>query len=1237
MKTKSFFYTYIIFFISFFSILPELKGEIIPIINSEIEGILEANYSFQSKGGAYFSYTLSNEDNLLFTINNSAKKAILNINCLYSESTDEEAIKTEFNQNDNNICKSYYNSDRNADLKMYNVIIPFLKDYKSGSNIYLKVYSSDKTSITIFIRKEGSFLTELKSGKYSNSFAHYVFEFNVNDYIENEYLLSSSEANSIFIFGEKDEIIENIDITSALAISEQSLSAHFWDYDEIYIFIGKKEFKEEEENYDTNIYCFKNTEDKTKFYYYKPELYYDFVSFYYQCTDANTKHYLLVNYGNLNDDDKYYFTFHNLIGSKSSLTAAAPLGNIDINNLEYFPVKRFNYLNITDSHLQVLSFQCSENENKININIKYNKMQNSEKEGYSREEVSYDYLHDFNTTNSFTMKYELVPSYEFTLEIFTPENESDINFNVIFEGQQFTIDNKNIFFFNITDETQQNLIIKQEEKITAIISISPSYNKTIDEYYYLKYYENFDKNKGLSHYYYEIIHEFNANYYVDFEVQNLQTKKISLCYYLTNTALIQDSSQNCFLLPAGQAFNITLNKVFKFEEDEINFNKEEPKYHLVVYSKRPIRDYKVLNVYFRTDLPKSKSIDNYYKGQNFIFLNATLEKNKNSYFNIFIESKKEEKYFDLYILSQTPEYKNELKFDIKCIMKYEIAVNFVDKYFTEENNICTLINKLDYNSNVYHILFNGTKTDYNDIFLIKIVSKEKMEVKFVFDENAIIEKFSIINPGIKSFQDQSAYKILELDESSFSSIEKKNILFYDKDINGIELYARNKNDFIQIFKGSFYILDSNELINKYKDYEKILFVYGKNDCGEYCEGVSSYQIKFLEYFSYVSIPEFKDYYRFPIVINKCIVAEPYYIIFDYGKEYKKENISLAKYKFYGILNTNRYIDELAEYDFEKNNLEFHNYNTIKENSLHISVIKFTCTNKLFTYFDYFTKINYSNIDIELKPGSIKHYIIQIDTNFTFTYYSIDHLRIELLSNNNNKWAITTFENKNINKTSLDLKRNFKEINKFYIAAPFQMEVPILIITYANIENLPKAEIKDLYTYEDEFIYAIPKKAINITFKITKHKSSSRLLLEEGNENENEIKICYNAANMVLLEKNEANCFYLKDEYEYVHNVPQDGTHVYLVFYPIEENKKINITKIDPFIEGGEDNDSSDNGDKKEEKKKNKGVPWFVILIIIILVLIILVIVVLLIFKYTKKTVTSEDIEKNIKQQGQIMN
>ena len=88
---------------------------------------------------------------------------------------------------------------------------------------------------------------------------------------------------------------------------------------------------------------------------------------------------------------------------------------------------------------------------------------------------------------------------------------------------------------------------------------------------------------------------------------------------------------------------------------------------------------------------------------------------------------------------------------------------------------------------------------------------------------------------------------------------------------------------------------------------------------------------------------------------------------------------------------------------------------------------------------------------------------------------------------------------------------------------------------------------------------------------------------------------------------------------------------------IEENEQFDIIQIEPSFEGDKDSDKNNGDDKEKGKKKKKGVNGFVIFLIVLLVLIIIAVIVLLVIKYTKKTVTSEDIEKNIKTPTPIVN
>ena len=66
---------------------------------------------------------------------------------------------------------------------------------------------------------------------------------------------------------------------------------------------------------------------------------------------------------------------------------------------------------------------------------------------------------------------------------------------------------------------------------------------------------------------YEIEHEFNTNYNIDFEVKNSYSLK-KICYLVSNIPLLYYNPQNCFLLNTLEIKNISLHNIFKYSENE---------------------------------------------------------------------------------------------------------------------------------------------------------------------------------------------------------------------------------------------------------------------------------------------------------------------------------------------------------------------------------------------------------------------------------------------------------------------------------------------------------------------------------------------------------------------------------------------------------------------------------------------------------------------------------------------
>ena len=1221
MKSKSICYIFLILFIGKLSSILSTTIDDVDPIDSQLEGgITFTEYKFEQKGDAYFSYefpttTIKVDTKMAFTIHNNIN-SVLAVSCIFSSS--EKNISGQFSS-ETNICTTYSNSNS----PIHNIIFS-LSEFKSDSKLYLKITAQKTCTISIFFREADSYKTELSAMTLSNAFAYVSFEFNKEEFYkkDEEYLLSSSEANSILIYGEKNGKINIIDETPVLAISKQSLASIFWSYENIYFFIGKNQYNSLKESNDIEIKFDKNEDNNQKFYYYKSNTNFGFNSFYYYCTDDKTSHLLFVNNGVKDNKNTYYFKFHNLVGSQMTLFAEYPLGGTDSYN--FSEVKRFNYFNTTDSHVHIFKMQCSGSGNKINANIKYNKKEKNTSNNAVYPQQMKDYTVLFGT-NNFTLGYGGLESNEFATEIFTPGFEEKKTFKAIFENKIYEINNEDIFIFKITNKDIKTMTINTTESIETIITCSPTakMEQVEDEYSIIHH----DTDGNIYYSFYQIAHRYNANYNVSVELENKLNEKIPICFYLTTTANLANNGQNCFLINENAKEYIILNNIFKYdEENQEDFNLKEPQYYLVIYGDKETEElpsyYSITGITFETDLKKSTPINNIYLPQNFLYLNATLLKNKDSYFNINFNSKKLENHIDLYILSNTSQYE-ELKFDIKCIMRHEYAIDFIKDDFTEENNICFLMNNKDYKSNVFHIIFNNIKSMEIEYLIIKITPKETMDVRFVVKENELIDNSFKLDETVSLINEQSIYKISEIEKSYLESFSSKQIIFYNYDIDGIELYARKNNNFEQIVKGSFIILNIKETLEKYKDYDKFLIALGKKDCEFYCNTESKYQIKYIDNFRYIQLEDFNGEYHLPISKNNCKKDVTHYIILDYGQKYAKP-LYVSKYTFLGNIYNNEYFDYFMVGNFENFKTAFSNFHELNLDKLHLHIIKFNCENNLFTYFDYFTKLDYPDAIINLEQGKMKYVVIPAGKNITFNYESINRIRIELISRKETD-PIMYFENKNYAMETGHRRtfiRYYNDINLLYLAAPAKEDIPLRITTLINVENLPNAGIDNLYTFEDKLIYDVPKNVTSIIFTIKKISQNLRILLTEDEE----MEICYNEAGIVLLEKNGINCFNLKDSYELEYKPAEPEQKTYLVFYPTIDNKNFNVSHIEVNLENGGDNDGEKNNNKDNNKKK--GLKWYVILIIIILVLIIIIVVTLIIFRMKKTTVTSADIEKD---------
>ena len=1234
---------YIFIFLALISVSSSVRNlatiKIVEISQALSDGIIYGKYEVEPYADSYFSYDLSKsstEKNLVITIRKEDYNDI-NIDCIVSKAATEDDAINEF-KNQKSICSVYKYKNENIIKQRYLIInvVARISNYEAGSKLYLKTNGNTKLA-QFFIRKTGSYKTEIDSVDVSSAYAYQAYEFDYKSYYSKlngaQHLLTSSGKDQILIYGERNNEISQIDDTSVFVFSEQSFASHFYHYDKVVFFFGIKEYDEKATSNNVKITLTKVTDKSNKLYYYTSESIFQlFLSFFYECGDEKTNHYLITNYRNL-DDKEYYYKFHGSTGPKSSV-AEFPPGQTDVSSLSYSEEKRFNTLSKTEYHIHVHKLTCSKNE-KIVTNIKYYNKQTDSETGNVNTLYTSDFTHKFGETK-LTLKYHTVKGNEIALEIYTPSTEATKTFKVTFEDKAYTVNNQNPTVFKITDISKYNsMTIESSDSIEAIVSSSPSIEKNDNpntpKYLVLN-------NFGLDEIFftfYEVEHEFDTNYYVDLEISNPTKQTLPVCFYLSTSSSIREDPQNCFLLEASKVKNITFNPLMK-EAKTDNFNLTEPKYHVVIYNSLPTTDYVIQKVYFRTDLPKSTPIDKEFKNHLFRYLEVNLEKDKPSYFNIDILSiltKGEESHFDVYLLNDTSK-NTEVKFELRCISEYEVAIKFLEPYFNDANNLCKLVNKDEVNSNVYHYIFGTNTVDLNDKLVIKITPKEDMTVRFAIRVDGykiVVNGLDFKEKVLNTINEPSLFRIYQINKTSIEALDSKySYLVFDQDINGLKLYARTSNDFIPLDKGSVVNFNAKDLSSKYKDYDKFLLVIGKNDCnGAYCESGSFFQVNKIENLFYYSTSEFKENFRVPLNIKRCRESVYYYLVYNYGKPYLKERMFLGKYVMTGTVSkdyafvTDKYFDE----NFDKNvRAKLVDLQELIDNEQHFNFAKFRCAGGLNAYFDYFAYTDYSKKEIQLTPGSIRYFVIKNNTNLTFNYKNINDTKIEVNGTIN---PIIYFESqkKELNANKLvQLKRNKTDTNLFYVGAPEEGEIPIRVITFLDVSSLPKSGIDDnLYKLDNKYIYEIPDKCVNVTFYIKRLKSTLRLLAEDKG-----MEMCYNGGNQPILDETSGNCFNVQDDYQFKYDVPNDNSKQYLVMYPTDSNEKYTIEKVEPFI--NEDGRESENTEEeKTGDEDNEGTSGWVIALIIIIILIVLILIGVFIFIFMrKKRVTSDDIEKDNK-------
>jgi len=146
--------------------------------------------------------------------------------------------------------------------------------------------------------------------------------------------------------------------------------------------------------------------------------------------------------------------------------------------------------------------------------------------------------------------------------------------------------------------------------------------------------------------------------------------------------------------------------------------------------------------------------------------------------------------------------------------------------------------------------------------------------------------------------------------------------------------------------------------------------------------------------------------------------------------------------------------------------------------------------------------------------------------------------------------------------------------------------------------------------ENIFIIIIQKKLYSVRFEFKSESSKLRLLKEENDD----VKICYNVAKMIILEEKGNNCFNLKEDnfLEYKGDYDNDNES-YLTFYSNAGNEAFSFQQID---------------ETKRIDLDDKGSSNTLVIVLIVIAIIILIIVgIVIFFKIKNKHVSSYDIEK----------
>ena len=1117
------------------------------------------------------------------------------------------------------------------------IVIAELNNTKENPFLYVYISNSNKNKInfTLLMTDKENYKTEYKTEELLIPSAYVAYKM---DYLElyektkeDEFLLSITKGEiSIFMYQKEQN---NFAYSSKIfnkffPINQKSLTFLFQpilQYNEykFILFIGVEEYLEN----DKITIMFSHMEQNIKLYFYSYEaIYKEFFNFYYDCPNNNTEHYLFIYFGDLDaNNETYYFKFHNLIGSEAKFAQISNEIN-NINDYNYSTLDIFNYFSLNENKMHIIKFQCSGEGNKILANIKYGK---KEKETelvyllYNRK--IYDIPFTFDNNNKLVVNYSNTEGYEFDVQIFTPNGEKNISFDITFENNKAKVINDKSYIFTRTDNSNfTTFTIESNENIESIISIiiGNKLEKVInpENKYLTLHYSNY--RSDYTTYYYEIEHEFNTNYNIDFELNNRNNYLNMVCYHITNVPLIYLYAQNCILIDSLETKNISIHNIFKYyKDDDYNYDNQK-KYYLVVNYFVYFWQLDIFkDIYFNIDLPLSQSINNTYNGHKFQYLDALLEKNVPSYFNIDLLDTKKENNINLYIINKKETNYDELQFNIKCIIKYEPYLDAIIHYFEESDNHCFIINNEDYNSDLYHIIYNDTKQEKHEKLIIRIISKSNMNIKLMIDKSKTISNEFYYNKEIKPIEDSFVHQIYELNKIDISSISNNYRIIYNKHYNGLGLYARNDYDFKLIKKGSIIPIKKDEFLEEYDNYSKFLLIIGQDNYDNFEESFSTYQIIDKNKINYYYAPEFKGYYRIPVLINPSSTMTLYDLIFDYGKQYLKNNIYFINYTLFGYSNIIYYYPELEDTLFGFTNNTIKNFEIINDNKQHLILIRYMSPNDYEGYFDFISEIDYSSEIIYLNRTTINHYIIPKNKNYTFNYEKTDIIKIELL--NATIKPVIYFENeiKNFdNDNIITLKKMNSEHDLFYIATPSNLaysNIPIRLTTYIDIENLEKTNLPNLYKYDGKYIYNYqPKNIYRVTFKF-KHKLDSLRFLNQETKPNSGINICYNIAKMIILEEKGNNCFILEDTKEIIYG-DNFGYEMYFTFYSEDGNDAFIIEQINEIKK------------EKNEPIKDDNDNTLIIVLIVVVVVLLILIGIIIFYKFKYKQFTSEDIENKEK-------